>query len=112
LISLKIKNFNKELVQIKNRIRESSKKEIKKECDSLLTELIEATPIDTGFAKSQWKLVESKDSKYFFEFHNAAPYIQYLNMGTSKQAPKYFIERTVLRRAQPIGIVVQIDPDT
>ena len=112
MISLKIKNFKNELNNIKTKVKETSETEIRKECGKLLNELIEATPIDTGFAREQWRLVKSVDPKYFLEFQNSAPYIHYLNMGTSKQAPKYFIEKTVLKRAKPIGIVVQIDPDT
>lgn len=80
-------------------------------------DLVLATPIDTGYARSRWTISKTdpvdypkmqytvSHSKFFgikvkpvsFEISNDAPYIEYLNKGHSKQAPSYFIEQTILR---------------
>jgi hypothetical protein len=76
----------------------------------LFSDLVLATPIRTGYARSRWTLEPSTqytvkyDVRYkglwFGErkvvLSNDAPYIIYLNQGSSKQAPAYFIEQTIL----------------
>ena len=79
----------------------------------LMQAMILATPIRTGFARSQWTyekkpnpaasfnisttsafgLVESR-----YTISNYAPYIIYLNRGSSRQAPAFFIEKTIMEQ--------------
>ena len=66
-----------------------------------------ATPKDTGFATSRWVI-----SGMFPEFRvtNDASYIEYLNQGSSKQAPSFFIESIALRFGKPYGMIVTVVP--
>jgi len=50
------------------------------------------TPVDTGFARSQW---DKKSTSKGFEVKNEVDYIQYLDRGHSKQAPKGITKPTV-----------------
>ena len=63
----------------------------------------DATPVDTGYAQSQWR----KDEKG--NIVNDADYIDRLNAGTSQQAPAYFIEQTLLAHqgVHPNGTIVK-----
>lgn len=79
----------------------------------LMQALILATPIKTGYARSQWtferkpnppiKFDVSTSSMFgireaSFTVANYAPYIIYLNRGGSRQAPAFFIEQTILEQ--------------
>ena len=67
-----------------------------------MSELKNATPVDTGRARDGWKV--SGDS-----IENDVPYIEHLNEGSSQQAPAYFIEATLLKHSgiKPRGIIVK-----
>lgn len=54
------------------------------------------TPVDTGYAKSQWK---KRDQAKGFKVTNATPYIPFLDEGWSKQAPKGITKPTVRKMA-------------
>ena len=51
----------------------------------LFDELKSTTPVDTGYAKSRWKKSGSINNR---EIQNDADYIEYLDEGSSRQAPK------------------------
>jgi hypothetical protein len=81
--------------------------------NKLVEELVLATPIDTGYARSRWSLntlnspglaYNVKYSPLLFNLFgkkytvsNDAGYIVYLNAGHSRQAAPYFIENTILQ---------------
>jgi len=88
------------------------------EQEQLLRSLVENTPIDTGYARSRWAVGEYTQNKttvkvdatisglikdFKFTVVNDAPYILYLNRGHSKQAPPFFIEKTILSRGYKIN---------
>jgi hypothetical protein len=50
------------------------------------------TPVKTGNAKSKWVKTESKDN---FEVANRVPYIERLEAGASRKAPKGIIGPTL-----------------
>tara|TARA_R100000734_G_scaffold18169_1_gene14859 strand:+ start:2261 stop:2566 length:306 start_codon:yes stop_codon:yes gene_type:complete len=50
------------------------------------------TPVDTGYAKSQWK---KKRKSNGFEVYNNVDYVPFLDRGHSKQAPKGITKPTV-----------------
>jgi hypothetical protein len=72
-------------------------KELRDTVNSTAEELIQAlkaaTPVDTGQARDGWRYEDGK-------IINDVEYISELNEGTSKQAPAYFIERTLLAHSQ------------
>jgi hypothetical protein len=61
-----------------------------------------ATPVDTGEARDAWRVEGSA-------IVNDSDHIQYLNNGSSKQAPDHFIEKTLLSQPgiTPSGIIVK-----
>lgn len=96
MIKIKIKgDLSKE---IKASVEKQKQEKIKK-----LTEALKnATPVDTGNARDNWKF--SKNSIY-----NEVDYIGLLNEGTSKQAPEHFIEKTLLSQdsIHPSGTILR-----
>lgn len=60
--------------------------------------LADATPVDTGYARSRWdtSLGVSQQGTLQVSITNDAPYIEELNRGSSRQAPARFIEETLL----------------
>ena len=70
--------------------------------DTTVQALKEATPVDTGHARDGWTSTGNS-------IKNEVEYISILNQGTSEQAPKYFIEKTVLAQqgVSPSGIIVK-----
>jgi hypothetical protein len=74
----------------------------------ILRRLESVTPVDTGFAKASWKTEAALEGS---KICNNTPYIEYLNAGSSKQAPAFFIERVALEFGKPKGQIVTIVPD-
>jgi hypothetical protein len=70
---------------------------------SLVKDLADVTPKDTGRAAAGWKISKSLDTITVF---NDVPYLPMLNKGSSKQAPARFIERTAIRYGRPLGTIV------
>jgi len=83
-------------------VEELSKQQIENKKLEILTALAEATPVDTGEARAGWKQEGDVIS-------NEVPHIAVLNQGTSRQAPAYFIESTVLSipGVKPAGQIVR-----
>jgi len=79
--------------------------------ESKLIEMVHAlkdeTPVDTGRARDNWEY-ELKDGKAIIR--NDTPYIEDLNHGSSKQAPAFFVEKTLLKHGKPLGQIVQVTP--
>ena len=102
---MRLKNVDSEFKKLATAHKEQIKESNKNTVSKMLTDLEDATPVDTGFAKSQWEVVEKGDN---FTVKNHAPYIEELNNGHSKQAPTHFIEQIALHYGKPLGIIVDI----
>jgi HK97 gp10 family phage protein len=91
---------------IKNTIDKVGKERTHAAAKTLEKALEEATPVDTGYAQSRWEVHPKLNNRY--EVANDAEYIEYLNAGSSQQAPKNFIEKTVLEQKDlvPDGTIV------
>jgi predicted transcriptional regulator len=93
-------------VNIVNTLNADFNREAEKRVDvkrvQILESLIDATPIDTGEASKGWSLHGSVIS-------NNVKHIEDLNLGSSQQAPAYFIEQTVLSTpgVMPNGQIVR-----
>lgn len=87
-----------------NVLRDSSLQSV---APKMLEDLINSTPIDTGKARSSWNLIK-EDGKY--KFVNSVEYIAELNNGSSKQAPRHFVEHVAMKYGKPIGTIVQEIP--
>jgi hypothetical protein len=88
------------LISIKD-LKIAARKQVDEIVDNLVENLKEATPVDTGYARSRWRREGDK-------IINDADYIEALNGGSSAQAPMYFIESTVLSQegVRPNGEIV------
>jgi hypothetical protein len=102
---MKLQGVDKAFKELELKFRALSLNDARKKVNSMVNELKAATPVDTGNARASWTVTEV-DRVFFVK--NSAPYIQYLNMGTSKQAPAYFVEATALKYGTPIGSIVEI----
>lgn len=69
----------------------------------IVHDLKEATPVDTGRARDGWVQEDAHDGVVIL---NEVPYIESLNAGHSKQAPSFFVEKTLLRHGTPSGNVI------
>jgi hypothetical protein len=88
-----------------NQVHTLTEAEMKSRLANMLLLLEAATPVDTGYAKSRWK-IEGSFPK--FRVLNDASYIEYLDRGSSRQAPSFFIESIALRFGKPIGSIVTV----
>jgi hypothetical protein len=77
---------------------------VKESCNSFVMALAANTPVDTGHAAAGWEI--KADGKNIL-VTNDVPYIDFLNQGTSKQAPAYFVEKTALNFGEPSGTIVE-----
>ena len=110
MLDVKVKNTNKEFKKIFKELTEITDKELKENVAKSLVDLKSVTPKDTGLAANSWQLEKSIDDVHGFdqyEVNNAVDYIGVLNSGSSKQAPKRFIEKTLLKYFEADGIVVK-----
>lgn len=60
--------------------------------EEVLRRIVERTPVDTGYAQSQWHLDTDSSS---FTVSNQCEYIQYLENGHSQQAPTGMVAVTM-----------------
>jgi hypothetical protein len=99
---IKITGIQQVKTALKDAIERETAEGLKQHKEMLVQELSAATPVDTGYAKSRWR----QEGKAIV---NDADYIDRLNAGSSKQAPAYFVEATVLRHqgVLPSGTIVR-----
>jgi hypothetical protein len=105
MATMTIKGILSELSRVKAEMGEVSDKNLREASSLLINELREKTPVDTGYAQSRWSLDSVKADE--FRIGNDAEYIEQLNKGHSKQAPKFFIEETALKYGKPNGLIVE-----
>lgn len=67
-------------------------REIREYADDVQTVARAKTPIKTGNARRNWRKASRKDG---FEVENRVPYIERLNEGYSKQAPRGIVGPTL-----------------
>ena len=72
-----IRSVDRMLDQVKNKTYNTARSE---------------TPVRSGYAKSQWR---KKDTSDGFSVSNSVDYIQYLDKGSSRQAPRGITKPTV-----------------
>lgn len=89
---------------LQNQLETLTRANLRTQSEKLKEDLVAATPVDTGFARSEWKTLNKGNS---VEISNDAPYIKYLNEGSSKQAPANFIEKTALAYGTPLGSITE-----
>ena len=103
-LNLSIKNIDQTFKSLQERLLTLSDNESQKIVNNFVNELKEVTPVDTGLARDSWLQTKTKDG---IDVSNTTEYIEYLNAGSSKQAPAHFIERTALKYGTPKGVIVE-----
>lgn len=64
----------------------------------LFKQIVQDTPVDTGFARSSWKIERIQDDKGLrFKISNTAPYIIYLEFGSSQKAPNGMVRVNLVK---------------
>jgi len=104
LVSLDVVNFKQELERIDRELKEIANKEIEELITYGTSQLKVVTPVDEGHARMGW--FEEIERNRYGGFSggsiiNEVEYIGRLNRGWSEQAPKYFIEQTLVK----IGVI-------
>lgn len=97
-VDLEIRNFKEELKRVRREVTTLANYEIKDKIDYATDTLRLVTPVDTGEAREGWSSTKNTDRFGFTggTLKNPVEHISYLNEGSSKQAPKYFIEQVLL----------------
>lgn len=110
-MKITLRNVEREFNKLFADIDKIKLDKMKLECINMLSELSKATPVDTGRAAASWHLITTGNVFIPFKLLNDTEYIQYLNAGSSKQAPSFFVERIALKYGKPVGTIVTIRPD-
>lgn len=103
-IKMSVLGIEETFKEVSASMEKASRQNLVAVTDSFVKDLREHTPVDTGKAKASWSVV---DKGMQMEVQNTVPYIQYLNAGSSKQAPAHFIESTALKYGTPIGVIAE-----
>jgi flagellin-like hook-associated protein FlgL len=90
-------DFQEELQRIREEVKQIANDSVTERTQFATTALARVTPIDTGYARSRWTYSYKKDEQgnVIGLINNDADYIGILNTGWSKQAPRFFIEKTL-----------------
>lgn len=112
MIKIELKPSSSLKTKIKNGIEKDLEQAIQNTIQNTVEDLKESTPKLTGYAASRWDSYQTNRYSVSFSIQNRfiiniqsepiyyvindAPYISYLNAGSSKQAPAYFVEQTLL----------------
>jgi hypothetical protein len=104
-ISLEVVNFEKEMKRIREEVELQGVLGTHELMDYATEQLRIVTPVKTGKARSGW-VNEKYSARMAFRagvgvIKNDVEYIEYLNQGSSKQAPRYFIEKVL----STIGVI-------
>lgn len=94
-VSLEVADFHKEINAAAEEAELIAEEDVSARMDLAVDLLRKVTPVDTGYARSRWKV-----KRYLLvpggEITNDADYIVKLNQGHSQQAPRYFIEQALV----------------
>jgi len=108
LVSLEVINFKQEMERLDREFKELANKEIEELIHYGTNQLKVVTPVDEGRARMGW-FDEIERNRYGGfsggNIINEVEYIGRLNAGWSQQAPRYFIEQTLVK----IGVITPAD---
>jgi len=97
IVRLDVINFEQEMRRIEAEVEELADVEIDALVEYAVEQLSIVTPVDTGEARAGWY---SKPIGQFTGLKgsliiNEVEHVSYLNAGSSKQAPRFFIEQVL-----------------
>ena len=103
-ITLEVVNFRDEIKRIEAEVFKLAETDLFRLIDYATEQLSVVTPVDTGEARAGWynqKRHSLLTGGQIGSLRNDVEHVEYLNRGSSKQAPKFFIEQTLFA----IGII-------
>ena len=98
---MSLKGVEDEFRRLADKFKDTQREGNKKVVSNMVKDLQDQTPVDTGRARASW---ETHQTEKGIAVENTTEYIQYLNEGSSKQAPARFIESVALKYGVPVGI--------
>lgn len=100
-MKIKLTGMKGAMANVTKELQRQKAQAVEAEKAKLVTALANATPKDTGYAASRWKVEGNSIT-------NDAGYLDELNAGSSKQAPAHFVETTLLANSNviPNGVIV------
>lgn len=107
---MSLKGVDKEFAKLYKTLKQKEISFVDRRTLQLVAELKKETPVDTGEARDSWirKPVIDLNNKVSVRIVNIAEHIKYLNAGSSKQAPAFFIEKTALKYGKALGAIVEV----
>jgi len=104
VFSMEVVNFQKEMRRVEKEVSQMTNLELDDRIDYATDTLKVVTPVDTGRARRGWRNIKKYDTYGFRDgtISNEVEYIDVLNNGHSRQAPRYFIEQVLMK----IGILI------
>lgn len=108
MFKITVKGVLEELQKVKDSLEVNRTNIVRNKVQAMTKELRDATPVDTGNARDSWNLVATGNKQQPYRVANSAPYIEYLNAGSSQQAPPFFVDKIALKYGKPVGAVVTI----
>jgi hypothetical protein len=89
-------------VALQGSVQVEAKNKLPAKLQQLKEQLAKATPVDTGAAAASWEVSGNT-------IQSGCEYMETLNAGSSKQAPAFFIEKTLLsnRGVHANGVIVK-----
>jgi len=103
-MKMQIRGINDTFNRLSIELSKAETANLQKEAAKMVSELEAATPVDTGLARDSWK-IDDQGKRVLIT--NDTPYIQYLNEGSSKQAPSHFVEKIALKYGTPLGAITE-----
>jgi len=97
-VNIDVSDFKKEMKRVRREVNRLAFDDIEDRMKYSVKTLKVVTPVDTGKARAGWshKAVRGRNNEFLDgTINNDVNYISQLNNGTSRQAPKYFIEQVL-----------------
>jgi hypothetical protein len=106
-MQIKLSGIHETFRLLSKEVTKASESQLQTAGGHILSDLVAATPVDTGVAAGGWTLATNRTSAVL---ENKVEYIEALNDGHSRQAPANFIEKVALKYGKPIGRIVVNTP--
>ena len=103
-MKLTVIGIKAEIERVKKEFKARSENRLTRQTAAFVADVAKATPVDTGRAQAGWTVEKTKEG---YAVKNGLPYIEYLNQGSSKQAPAHFVEMSALKFGTPQGAIVE-----
>ena len=108
-VTIRVRGADAELDRVRQEFRDIPGVRIRRDAGRLLDRLQATTPVDTGRARAGWRATTARYSRgeWRLTIENDVPYIVQLNMGSSRQAPRRFVETAALRYFTAEGVIAE-----